>query len=481
MSQRRRAKRVLKALAVIVLLPIVLHFAILAATSMSPPDVELAQLPAPTQASNDPTLRQLGGSYVRKRGAIHEVRLAGSSAELGQTQTTLLYPHMVHIESEMHDQFTHFVPWSAARTLIVDMARLRFRSLDDAFAPARLEEIAGQAAAFRPDPFSGLMDTYQRFVFLHSLYDIMLSFERSPLVGCTSFALTSEASENGHTLLGRNFDFEGPQVLDDEKAVFLVFEGDRIPYASVSWPGFIGVASGMNAEGLAIVIHGARAGSARASGEPVAQTVRDLLGTARSTREAVAMLGDRSPMVPHMLFIADALGDVAAAERIPGEPVYIRRRDGDRMPMTNHFEGPAANDPKNAEVKRLTSTLARRARLDEILANVAPGSSVKHAVEILRDKKGVGGTTLPLGHRSAIDALIATHSVVMDTTARELWVSEGPHATGRFVRFDLRRLLARDYRPGVPEAIVAIAADPILLDGRFEAWRAAGAAHEGVE
>jgi hypothetical protein len=102
-------------------------------------------------------------------------------------------------------------------------------------------------------------------------------------------------------------------------------------------------------------------------------------------------------------------------------------------------------------------------------------------VDILRDKRAVGRRPLPLGDRSAIDGLIATHSVVMDTTARDLWVSEGPHATGRFIRFDLRELLADGYRPSGPPHVESLPADDITRDGRYDAWVRAGASHQGAE
>ena len=89
------------------------------------------------------------------------------------------------------------------------------------------------------------MSTYHRFIFLQSLYDIALSFEHSPLLGCTSFALTGSASEDGHVLLARNFDFEAGPVFDEKKAVFLMREEGRIPYASVSWPGLVGAVSAL--------------------------------------------------------------------------------------------------------------------------------------------------------------------------------------------------------------------------------------------
>jgi isopenicillin-N N-acyltransferase-like protein len=84
---------------------------------------------------------------------------------------------------------------------------------------------------------------------------------------------------------------------------------------------------------------------------------------------------------------------------------------------------------------------------------------VEDAIAILRDKRGPGDVVLPPGDRRAIDALIATHGVVMDTTARVIWVSEGPHMQGRFIRFDIGRLLSAGYDPRSENEVVATSAD----------------------
>jgi hypothetical protein len=70
--------------------------------------------------------------------------------------------------------------------------------------------------------------------------------------------------------------------------------------------------------------------------------------------------------------------------------------------------------------------------------------------------------------------------VVLDATARALWVSEGPHLAGRFVRFDLARLLDPAYDPRADAAPVeAVPEDPILASGAYDAWVRAGAPHGG--
>ena len=457
--------------------PILAHGGIAVTTRIKPPEIQTIA-GEPTTSAQDPDLRLLDGAYARHRGKILEVRVTGTPEQIGHQHGRLLYPQMVENEGSLYSEFAHYVPFPPVRWLIMDISRLEFRGVDQGMSIERRREVAAQAAAFTPDPFDGTLPTYHRFIFLQSLYDIALSFEHSPLLGCTSFALTGDAAQDDHVILARNFDFEAGPVFDEKKAVFLVHELGKIPYASVAWPGLIGAMSGMNAEGLALVVHGGRAREPQSKGEPVVHTTREILGAARNTREAVEILNIKKPMVSHILMIADASGDVAIAERAPGEPVFIRRGSG-KVPLTNHFEGPLARDPANQTVETVTSTRPRRLRLDELLANLSKGASVEQVVGVLRDRKGIGGTALSLGNRRAIDALIATHSVVMDATARVLWVSEGPHLVGRYLRFDLAKLLAPGYVPYPGEPIVALAEDDLQKSGGYDAWVRAGSPHRG--
>ena len=139
--------------------------------------------------------------------------------------------------------------------------------------------------------------------------------------------------------------------------------------------------------------------------------------------------------------------------------------------------GPHATDELNQRVLQQTSTLARRKRLDVLAQKAQRPFGVAHAIALLRDKLSADGGPLPLGHRSAIDGLLATHSVVMNVTKGEMWVSEGPHAAGRFVLFPLNKLLSKDYKPQGPAQVESLPADGILRDGRYAAWKAAGKNH----
>jgi isopenicillin-N N-acyltransferase like protein len=267
-SLRALVARHPRKLAALVLLaggPLVAHGCVTAATRIDPPPIAAVR-GEPSTSPSYPDLRVLGPAYARHRGKILEVRLAGTPEEIGHQHGRLLYPEMVEDEGTLYAEFDRMVPVPPARWLLMDLSRWRYRRVDGGMPGERVREIAAQAAAFSPDPYAGLLPTYHRFVFLQALYDIALSFEHSPLLGCTSFALTGDAAEGGHVVLARNFDFEAGPVFDEKKAVFLVREDGRIPYASVAWPGLVGVVSGMNAEGLAVVVHGGRARAARTEG-----------------------------------------------------------------------------------------------------------------------------------------------------------------------------------------------------------------------
>ena len=447
------------------------HFGIGARARLTPPEVTL---PSGEPRPASPQLRRFADSYALARGKLLEVGLRGTPSEIGFEHARLLYPEMVENEGILLGRFQDQVSSSLARGVLLDLAELRYAHVDRGMSLARRQEIAAGARGFQPDPYATLFPTYQRFVYLNALYDMALSFEHSPLIGCTTFTFGGDALEGGGGILARAFDFEVDEVFDRHKAVFLVREAGQIPFASVAWPGLVGVVSGMNAEGVAIVVHGARGGAPRAEGEPVVHALRRVLSTAHDSDEALRALAAQPAMVSHIVILNDASGRAVVVERVPGQPNFVRFLPA-KAATTNHFEGPGASDPKNLTVRARTSTLPRRSRGDELLARLparlSSDAAVNDAVNLLRDRKGPGDAPLSLGDRNAINALIATHGVVMDTKRRILWVSESPHLLGRFVAFDLNRLLAADYDPEHALELPATTEDPLLTSGDYERFR----------
>ncbi|HET9956946.1 MAG TPA: C45 family peptidase [Polyangiaceae bacterium] len=403
-------------------------------------------VPAQSKLELSPGVRRFGASFVVQHPGMLEVHLRGSPEQIGFSHARLLQPEMRENEGILLGHFQDSVPSFLLRRLILDVAQVRYRHVDLGMGEDRQREIAASALGFEPDPFRTMFPTYQRFVYLNALYDIALSFEHSPLIGCTTFVFSGAQIGHSGSLLARNFDFEVDPIFDRKKAVFFVRENGKLPFASVAWPGLVGVVSGINVEGVAVVVHGGRAGEPRAEGRPVVHTLREVLGRAHDTSEAIRILGEASPLVSHIIVLTDRQGHAVRVERVPGAPNFVQAL-GDAAAVTNHLEGPHQADPKNQRVRASTSTLPRRERGDELVRNAARPVTPETLASMLRDRKGVGGKDLKLGDRNAIDALIATHGVIMDTEGRKLWVSVAPHLLNRFVAFDLERRLAANYEP----------------------------------
>lgn len=447
------------------------HVIVGRAARLTPPNVTLPEAQVATSSSG---VRHFRHAYARRVGSILQVGLGGTPVEIGYSHAQLLYPEMVENEGVLLGRFKDQVPMRAARSLLMDLAQLRYRDVDREMSPQRLQEIAAGSRGFQPDPYQELFPTFQRFVYLNALYDISLSFEGSPLIGCTTFTFDHAATADGSGMLARAFDFEVDEIFDRRKAVFFVKEAGKVPFASVAWPGLVGVVSGMNLEGVALVVHGGRAREPRAVGEPVVHALRRVLSEAHSTEEAAQLLAQRSPMVSHIVILTDAQGHSATIERAPGEKDTVRMLPP-RAATTNHFESALRDDPKNQRVREHTSTLPRRARGDRLLSDLPQNQAMTPllAAGLLRDRNAADGSALPLGDRRAINALIATHGVIMETGTRTLWVSEAPHLLGKFRGFDLRRLLADGYDPDRDEgAPPPLPEDELLTSGKYQAFKA---------
>lgn len=455
---RRRGRRLLAALVAIIALPIFAHLAIGPLTRIDPPETNTPRFVM--REAGGVRRAQLGWSVVR---GVRVVHLMGTPEEIGAQHTALLYDRMAEDERVLWDGFAELVPFSPARTLMFDVGRIQNRHLLENFPDARKRELTAEANAFSPDPYADKLPTFQRMVTLHALYDIALGFEHSPLLACTAFGITPAQSANGHAYFARAFDFEAAEVFDKDKAVFIVEEEGLLKFASVAWPGFVGVVTGMNEKGVAIAVHGGRARETSTKGMPIAFSLRNVLQKATSTDEAVALLKNEDVMVSHIVFVGDATGNFQVVERAPGVPAFVRPN----QTITNHFEGPLASDPKNEDVRKSTTTLERRARIDQLIAKAEPASvRVEDVLAMLRDHDCATGSC-PIGDRRAIDAFIATHGVIADLERREIWVSEGPHLSGKFVRIDLWN----NHQYGPVGDLEELPADQALADGRYEEGR----------
>jgi isopenicillin-N N-acyltransferase-like protein len=427
------------------------HAIFLRLTRIAPPSDAWARaqtMPRPLPVSAGPRTF-IGENWMGRERGIWEYHLGGDALSMGYAHARLGTPLLVRTDQYMFDEMHHYVPSQAALFLIRMGVLLRYRHLLDAVTPDIRVEMTGMAVG-QPDLNADFLPMFHRIVFYHALHDITQTLEQSPLLGCTAFAAMGEATAQtdartaGHLIIGRNFDFEGPPIFDSDKAVlfFRPSEPGKLAFASVAWAGMLGVVTGLNEAGIYASVNALRTDDKGQSGVPVELLLREVMEGAHTLDEAIAIVNRRPVFVPDLYVLGDGdRREAAVIERSPTRSLVRRSRDV--LAVANHALSPEyQSDRENARLRTELTSGARQARTEELLAKHRGHIDPATALAMLRDKRGVADKQLGLGNRNALDALIATHSVVVDASARLLWVGQGPHALGRYVAFDLRRELA---------------------------------------
>lgn len=401
----------------------------------------------------------VGESWMERRQGIWRMQLAGDPRQMGHSHGLLAGRVTAQIDRYMVDLMGRYVTTPFRRWLVGNLVRWSYRNLPETIPPSRLVELAAfsrtieDTAEFPETPF-------QRMVYYHALHDMTQRLDGSPIVGCTAFAAWGKQSVGEHMIVGRNFDFEGGPIFDHEKALISVHTPRRIPFVSVAWPGMMGVVTGVNAKRIYVSINAARTDEELQPGIPMAFLVREILERAGSIKEALEVIKEHKVMVAEGLLIADGKVPEAAVVELSPAKVVVRRAPASLLGLTNHFQDPKYKaDASNDKLRRYTTSGARYKRLMQLLERFGGRIDPLTAALILRNRTGYDDEPLALGNRNAIDALIATHGVVVDLTQMVIWISRGPHLLGELVPVDLKPIFAIPVKS--MEQIDAIPADPL--------------------
>jgi len=412
--------------------------------------------------------------WTRDHRGQHVLYLAGDAFTLGYCNSKLLRDVMARQEDTLQHALDTFLPFGPLQHTMLRVLAWVYRDFPDHLTASEKLEIAGLAAGY-DDPYPQKGPTYSRLVYYHAIHDISQAMVDNPLLACSAFAATGQATVGGHALLGRLFDFEGGRVFDEDKVVVFYKPDYGLGFVSVVWAGMIGAVSGMNEAGLAITLNAATSDVGSTTGVPTTVLLRRVLQYARSIDEAVAVIERADVFVSDIFTVADGnTGEVAVIELTPGA-VHVRR-DASVVVATNHLLHDAfGGDEENAYRMEESTTVSRHARLSEVVQAARGALDPARVLSILRDRRLPGGADPGPGHRGSVDAVIAAHAVIFDATSRRLWVSRAPHALGEFIEYDLTEALSGRLRDHG-----ALPADPMLTDGRFERLqRARGLLEQG--
>lgn len=330
------------------------------------------------------------------RPPVPIVELGGSGFELGDA-------HGRHFSAEirlLHERYLRpFIEGDLRRALALSAA--------DGFAshlsPAHRQEIEALARGSGIDP----RETMLAQCFL----------DLTAMTACSTIALPAAAAPDGVARFGRNLDFPSLDVADRYTTLFICRPAGKNGFASVGWPGMIGVLSGMNEHGLALANMEVTRAPRLPSAMPYTLLYRTVLEECRTVDEAIALLERTPRQTSNNLMVMDADGARAVLEISPDRVTVRHGDEGRALISTNHRRGQDDDAPG-----RCNRYDALHGAADERFGQIDTG-----ALQRMLATASQGNSTL--------------QSMAFEPSERVLRLSAGKDAArGAFQRIDLRTL-----------------------------------------
>lgn len=267
-----------------------------------------------------------------------------------------------------------------------------------------------------------------RYELMYAQFTLMALHAESAVDGCTSFALTPEATADGHTLIGQNWDW----IPDVKGAVVVERQPDGFARAAFTEAGVFGGKIGFNSHGLGLAINGLTSQDDDWSRPAAMFHVRcwQILGE-RDLAAAVARVTNGPRACSGNFVVAragpsEAGGGAVAIEAAPTTTCRIAPDAAGRLVHTNHFFDPEGagiaetpNVQRDASLNRLRCLSASLAGRDAV--------TVDDVQAMLRDHAGYPYSVCrhPDPDDPSGDYRTVT-SVIMDLDARAMWITDGP-------------------------------------------------------
>ena len=124
------------------------------------------------------------------------------------------------------------------------------------------------------------------------------------LFHCSGFAVMNSATKDGTLYHGRVLDYAIDWKLQEHAVIIVAEPEDGIPFVNVTYSGFLGSVTGMNAEHVSIGEMGG-GGYGHWNGVPMALLVREVLSSARTLDEAIAVFKNNPRTCQYFYVVAD--------------------------------------------------------------------------------------------------------------------------------------------------------------------------------
>lgn len=391
---------------------------------------------------NDSTFSFNRNYLTKNKQQLWELYIKGNPLQLGYNNGALTQSLMQQQEEIFFSKVEGFVPSKFKQKLLRGFLKWYNRKMYLNVREDYQAELYG-LSQYSSNKYNFIAPKYLRSLYLHGAHDIGHAMQDLAMVGCTSLAVWNENTEDGQLLIGRNFDFYVGDEFAKNKLIEFVEPEAGIPYMSVSWPGMIGVVSGMNKEGITVTINAGKSRIPLTAKTPISLVTREILQYAKNIEEAIAIAKKRKVFVSESILVGSAHDKNAVIIEVSPDNFGVYKVENtSRVLCTNHFQSEAYKDDKRNQKHIIEShSEYRYEKLQELLQEKKKLNPEKMAA-ILRDKSGLKDQKIGYGNEKAINQLLAHHAVIFSPEKRLVWVSSNPYQLGEFVCYDLNEIFS---------------------------------------
>lgn len=249
-----------------------------------------ASAPAPAISTDRKVIARCGKGFLEEVGGHKVLHVEGSAYEMG-------FQHGALLKKDVHEMVRYLLDVKS-KDLQMEWNGIKFLS------PKKV--IAGIQATqkkFIPqwytDELRGLADGSGV-----PLEDVAACNFIPELFHCSGFALSGSATGNGETYHGRVLDYGCDWRLQEHPILMVGKMDGKIPFLNVTYAGFIGSVTGMNAEKVSLGEMGGR-GLGKWQGVPMAVLMRMAMQDAKTLDDAVKIFRDNPRTCEYYYVVAD--------------------------------------------------------------------------------------------------------------------------------------------------------------------------------
>ncbi len=360
------------------------------------------------------------------------IRVKGTPAQRGR-QLGQQAARLIKRNLELYrDIFMHYAGWDWQR---VAQHAARFRSRIADYQPRYVTEMEGIA--------EGAGVGVNDILALNVRTEIMFAaVARQAGAECTSFAILPDATADGHTLIGQNWDWN--PAMTETMIVLEAKQAEAPSFVTVVEAGMLAKV-GFNSAGIGVATNALISDQDHGEpGVPYHVVLRGLLD-AETMTQALAAINGRPRASSANYLVAHRDGEAFDTETAPGDftRVYSDFTPGDILTHTNHFVRPRF-DLKDVGLWNGPDSPFRLTRLTRLLWQEEGELSPQRLQSILTDHFNRPHSICrhPDPSKPLLERYATVASVIMDLTTRTMWLAAGNPCQVAYRELDYSPLLA---------------------------------------